>query len=318
MEINVIYMLKILGIESSKCIGCENCIYSCPAQLFSLQNNNPSGEKESTPEVRSEVYFADPDRVCIQCGHCLAVCPADAVKYQSPSPPVIIPSEFSKIKPSFENFHLFSRSKRSIRNFSSKTVPDQLIEKILETMRYAPSASNARSWKFLVITDQAKIQKISDQVIHTMEITQKILQNPVLKKLLLLTPLRKSLRNQRISKSINRIIQRSKAGFDPIFFQAPCLIIVYSPKYGNLNGCDSGIITTYGMFAAETLGLGSCWIGIAQEAMMRVKKIRKICGIPKGFLPWSVFVVGYPKIKYSRLPPRDELNVSRIKPESRQ
>ncbi|MHA1777698.1 MAG: hypothetical protein DRO88_00810 [Promethearchaeia archaeon] len=292
--------MQITGIDYSKCINCKKCVVDCPSQLFSHIIQDGS----------TQINFADPNQLCIQCGHCLAICPVNCIIYQGDFKSSPIPPNFLEMKPSYNSLDNFLRNKRSIRHFSSKKVPYGLIEKILSTMRYAPSARNARNWKLLVITDKKEIQLLSKQIIYAIAITQKITQNWLIRKLLLLTPLRRTLYDHRISYSINRLLTNSKAGLDPIFFDAPCVVIIYSPKYGNLAGCDSGIITTYGMLAAESLGLGTCWIGIAQEVMMRLRKIRKFCGIPKGYFPWSVFVVGYPKYKYNRIPPRDPLEVT--------
>jgi nicotinate-nucleotide--dimethylbenzimidazole phosphoribosyltransferase len=47
------------------------------------------------------------------------------------------------------------QARRSIRTgfLKDKPVPDELIEKILEAGRWAPSAGNSQPWEFLVIRD---------------------------------------------------------------------------------------------------------------------------------------------------------------------
>ena len=47
------------------------------------------------------------------------------------------------------------QARRSIRTgfLRDKPVPDELIEKILEAARWAPSAGNSQPWEFLVIRD---------------------------------------------------------------------------------------------------------------------------------------------------------------------
>ena len=49
----------------------------------------------------------------------------------------------------FENV-LFSR--RSVRRFQDRQVPEELLEKILTAGLYAPSACNFQAWKFIVLT----------------------------------------------------------------------------------------------------------------------------------------------------------------------
>jgi F420 biosynthesis protein FbiB-like protein len=48
--------------------------------------------------------------------------------------------------------HAFLRSRRSVRRFREDPVPDSLIERILTTATYAPSAHNREPWRFMVIT----------------------------------------------------------------------------------------------------------------------------------------------------------------------
>ncbi|MEW6754349.1 MAG: nitroreductase family protein [Candidatus Latescibacterota bacterium] len=50
-------------------------------------------------------------------------------------------------------------TRRSIREYQDRPVPDELVEQILHAAMMAPSAGNARPWQFVVITDpQLKAQ----------------------------------------------------------------------------------------------------------------------------------------------------------------
>jgi len=53
----------------------------------------------------------------------------------------------------------FLKSRRSIRKFLDKPVEPQLIARLLEAARYAPSAGNCQPWRFVVVTDPAKKKK---------------------------------------------------------------------------------------------------------------------------------------------------------------
>ena len=45
------------------------------------------------------------------------------------------------------------RTRRSIRRFKSEPVPPELIEKMLEAARWAPSSADSEPWEFIVVTD---------------------------------------------------------------------------------------------------------------------------------------------------------------------
>ena len=48
------------------------------------------------------------------------------------------------------------RSRRAIRRFKKEPVPPELIEKMLEAARWAPSSVNSQPWEFIVVTDPDK------------------------------------------------------------------------------------------------------------------------------------------------------------------
>ena len=54
--------------------------------------------------------------------------------------------------------HVFLRSRRSIRRFKPDPVPASVIDRILETATYAPSAHNLQPWFFVMVVD-ASIRK---------------------------------------------------------------------------------------------------------------------------------------------------------------
>ncbi|TEU05420.1 nitroreductase, partial [Candidatus Bathyarchaeota archaeon] len=44
-------------------------------------------------------------------------------------------------------------SRRSIRNYEHNEIPKEVLDKILEAGRQAPSAMNRQPWHFVVVTD---------------------------------------------------------------------------------------------------------------------------------------------------------------------
>ena len=52
--------------------------------------------------------------------------------------------------------------RRSIRAYDRRPVPDDVLMKILETGRIAPSASNIQPWHFIVVKDPERRKALSD------------------------------------------------------------------------------------------------------------------------------------------------------------
>jgi F420 biosynthesis protein FbiB-like protein len=53
-----------------------------------------------------------------------------------------------------DELHKFLRSRRSVRRFRPDPVPASVIERILETAAYAPSAHNLQPWFFVMVVDE--------------------------------------------------------------------------------------------------------------------------------------------------------------------
>src|ERR1041385_6062917 len=54
------------------------------------------------------------------------------------------------------DLHNFLRTRRSIRRFKPEPIPDSVIQSILTTATYAPSAHNRQPWRFCVVTDLSR------------------------------------------------------------------------------------------------------------------------------------------------------------------
>src|SRR5689334_20516414 len=52
--------------------------------------------------------------------------------------------------------------RRSVRGFREEPLPRTLVEQMLEAARWAPSAGNSQPWEFVVVEDQATIQRLAE------------------------------------------------------------------------------------------------------------------------------------------------------------
>lgn len=259
--------MPVKGIDEEKCSVCGRCIKDCPGLNFSMV------------EDQKKVIFS-PLR-CLDCGHCIAVCPENAIIHKHTKDEALSFEGVQDLSSliSYETMYRFMRSKRSVRQYKKKKIPKEDIEKIIDAMRYAPTGGNIRDMRCLVISDDEKIKMLGEAIVNE------------------------------LNKSIDTMYKESfkikkEAGIEPIFFRAPHVLILHSMN--NLELVNAAIALTYGMFCAETLGIGSCWIGLAYGALASNKEIRKdLAGIPGKVL--AVMTMGYPAVKYSRAPPRPPL-----------
>lgn len=263
--------MSVVGIDQEKCNRCKQCMIECGRGYF----------KE---EASGKIYFDKTLETCNLCGHCIAVCKEDAVLTEGLDDIITFPEINSPgLLVPYENLLKFVKSKRSTRRYKKKKVPRELLEKVLDVMRYAPSASNSRGWKINIVTNEEKIKALSDAAIQGTYQYMGFQEEESARKYF---------------KSIDR---------DPILLKAPAVIFV-SCSVG-MPATDTAIIITHGRLAAHSLGLGTCWIGMMQLAIPLNKNILKIAGIGEKDRVQGVFTIGYPAVKYHRTVPRLPLDI---------
>ena len=177
------------------------------------------------------------------------------------------------------------RGRRSIRSFKETPVPDEMIMKILEAGRWAPSGGNSQPWEFIVVKQRNTLEKISEIFIKD--------------------------REQRTREKVN-FPGSSKAYLagvpaiivvvaDPRWKQAypstditPALRRMYA-RNRELIFAQSVAAAVQNMFlAAAALGLGMAWLsGFAEDRMG--KKLRRLLKIPEPVRLMGGLPIGYPK-----------------------
>ena len=63
-----------------------------------------------------------------------------------------------------DDLHTFLRSRRSIRRFRPDPVPEAVLQRILETATYAPSAHNKQPWRFVVLSSAEAKSRLSKSI----------------------------------------------------------------------------------------------------------------------------------------------------------
>lgn len=58
------------------------------------------------------------------------------------------------------------KTRRSIRRYTKKEIPNEIMMEILDCARLAPSARNNQPWHFVVITDEKTKKRLSDIAKH--------------------------------------------------------------------------------------------------------------------------------------------------------
>jgi len=64
----------------------------------------------------------------------------------------------------WEDFSELIKTRRSVRKFQDKPVPEDLLLKAVEWATWAPNGGNKQAWRFCIVTNKELIQKIGDAV----------------------------------------------------------------------------------------------------------------------------------------------------------
>ena len=217
---------------------------------------------------------------CIQCGHCFAICPTGAVSMRNyPDMLDEKPTDMTEIDS--DTLLKAMRSRRTIRQFKDKKIEADVIDKIIEAGRYCPTGTNAQDFAFTVITDI--IPQLEKECVKFFRFGQKAI-----------TPFSSYIKNTTID--------------DNFFFKKAPLVIVVSSK-GSTSAC---LASSYMELMAESLGLGVLYSGFFVAAAKLNPKIGSMLELEKGFKPVTTLVIGYPDVKYERIPPRNKAKVNYI------
>lgn len=180
------------------------------------------------------------------------------------------------------NLHNFLRTRRSVRRFKPDPVPDSVIENILTTATFAPSAHNRQQWRFVVLTELSSKEKMADAMALDF---QRDLE-------------RDGLPAEKIESQIDRSKERITS--TPVIILL-CLDMSEMDVYADETRNNAEYMMTVQSVAAAGLqillaahaeGLGgvwTCWPLFTQET------IQKTLNLPKPWEPQGMFFVGYPK-----------------------
>ena len=178
-------------------------------------------------------------------------------------------------------------NRRSIRKFKPDPVPEEIIDKMLEAARLAPSGSNRQPWRFQLIKDQELKKKIFDEGSFG---ARHILEAPLV--IVCGSELLTYVKGH----------QLAPAGAD--YYGADDEDMESLKPFISDAQINTAISVEHMVLAATDSGIGTCWV-------QRIKpgQIAKILGWPRHLVVFTLILVGYPD---EEPPQRPRLSVEEI------
>ncbi|MDD2534615.1 MAG: nitroreductase [Eubacteriales bacterium] len=134
----------------------------------------------------------------------------------------------------------FIKNRRSIRKFLPDVLTNDQIQLLSDVALASPSAMNQQPWRFHFITNPAILREVNEAALTRF-------------------------REEGNSGVIDRLVAR---GSDSLFYGAPLVVIISAERklMAGYAMIDSGIAVQTLAIAAESIGLGSCIIGLTAAA----------------------------------------------------
>ena len=144
------------------------------------------------------------------------------------------------------------KKRKSVRKYTTQKISDEDLHVILEAGMSGPTAVNARPWSFIVVRDKDMLNKMADGNGKA--------ANP--------------LRDANVGVLICGDLERA-------FKPAPDYWVV-----------DGSIAVQNMILAAESLGIGSVWIGTWPQKE-KIEAQKELFNLPETIIPHSILALGY-------------------------
>ena len=183
------------------------------------------------------------------------------------------------------------RGRTSTRAFLATPVPQQMIAQVLDTARWAPSASNRQPWRVTVAAGPTRDELAKRLVARARErsagLSSGAGDHPEIQR-----------RRQALRAGLARVAELlgvSAREFVVIgsynLYRAPVVVVVsYLGTQGSASQTVLPLVTTM-LLAAHDQGLGTCWLGYP---LSYADTIREVLRIPDEETPAAVVALGYP------------------------
>jgi nitroreductase/Pyruvate/2-oxoacid:ferredoxin oxidoreductase delta subunit len=263
--------MAVLTVDEKTCTQCGLCAAVCPGRMVVIREN-------TFPRM-----IPGAENFCVRCGHCIAVCPTGSLTH------VDIPVEQCLQIDRANEVDLrhcgqLIKSRRSIREYKEKTVPREVIERIIDIARYAPTGHNDQGVRWLVIDTNDKLQQLE-------RIGADWMRDAIS-------------RDRQMAAMFPNMLKLIKTGYHFFLRDTPVLVVAYSGEGALLGTVDCTIALSYFDLAAKSAGIGCCWAGFFMMAANSFPALKEAIALPETHKVHGALMVGYPQYEYQRIPVR--------------
>jgi len=281
-------------VDPDKCTGCGFCLAVCPSDTLSIIDGIAVVTGEQS----------------LSCGHCMAVCPTDAIEVKALDNGMTSFETFSLDKkwlkfgdfPTTDLARLIA-SRRSCRNFKNNPVEPGLLRDLIKLATFAPSGTNSQEWTFTCLSSRKRVLDFGITIKDFFQNLNKKAEKFYLRKGLKIVGIKAldTYYREYYASVKDAMDEMENQGIDRLFHGATACIMIGSGSQASCPKEDAMLAAGNILLAAHTMGLGSCLIGFAVEAMKADNSLQEKIDIPKAEKIHAVIALGYPNETYRRI-----------------
>lgn len=164
------------------------------------------------------------------------------------------------------------KARRSVRAYTEQQVPEEDLRTILEAATYAPSGMHLETWHFTAIQNVSKLAELNERIKGAFAKSDDV-----------------------------RLQERARNKAYCCYYHAPTLVIVSNEPTQWWAGMDCACAIENMFLAAQSLGIGSCWINQLGTTCddPGVREFITALGVPVSHKVYGCVALGYgdPKIQ---------------------
>lgn len=279
-------------IDTASCSACGLCVEVCPYRALTMREG-------------AAVYTLES---CFSCGHCQAICPENAIALPGLKIPSYQSIDGESTKKADHNrsdtkdlAHLMA-GRRSCRRYKDREVPLKVLEELVQLGITAPSGTNCQPWGFVILPCREELLSFAALISNYFRKLNRLAESRFLR---WVTGLYSGGGLAGYYKNHYHAVKEAmrdwdEKGEDRLFHGAQAAILVTAKKDASCPGEDALLATQNILLAAHSMGLGTCLIGFAVEAVRRDKVIREKLAISTREELYAVIAIGYPSVSYLR------------------
>ena len=180
--------------------------------------------------------------------------------------------------PTYETVLANILQRKSVRSYTSDTIPSEVMENLLRAAMAAPSGRDWRPWSFVVITDKSRLGEIFEGNFNMPKFEQAAAIVVI------------------CADTVVALPPSDNSDMEP------------TVQVNHLWRDDMGAVTENLLLLAEAYGLGACWTACYPYAD-RMEPVKRALALPSTVVPYCVVPLGYPA---GNEQPKDKWDPSRV------